>query len=266
MTDASGPGYDDRTIGRRLRHIRQSRKLSLAVVAGLAGISTGHLSRIERGERALDRRSVTVALANALRVSPTELTSLPVPAPSDGDSDGAISAVRHMLMAVGAGQPGGQIQPVAQLQHRAAEVDRTDYHSRGMLYPPLIADLHTTLDRGNVNSGDHAALLRMAVMMYARHLSNFLGNVGAPLDLRWQLRLLARESAGELNDALLSGVVSWTTVLLMLNSGAFHLASRQLDATNVPTDTHEGMQLDGMLALSRSLVASANNQPAEVAR
>lgn len=49
-------GDDDaRMIGRRVRQIRNVRRKSLAVVAGLAGISTGHLSRIERGERALDR-------------------------------------------------------------------------------------------------------------------------------------------------------------------------------------------------------------------
>ena len=267
MTDDTGAGnggYDDRTIGRRLRRIRQSRKLSLAVVAGLAGISTGHLSRIERGERALDRRSVTVALADALKVSPSEITSLPIPAPADGDSDSAISAVRVALMAVGTGQPDGQVQSVAELRHRLREIDDVDYRVRGALYPALIADLHETLNQGHLSTTDHAALLRMAVMMHARHLSSYLTNIGAPLDLRWQLRLLARESAGELNDPLFSGVVSWTTTLLIMNSGAFHLALRELDTTTVPTTTHEGRQLDGMLALSRSLIAASTNQPAEV--
>ena len=60
-------GYDDRTIGRRLRHIRQSRKLSLTVVAGLAGTSASTLSRIENGILALDSRKLVVALAKALR-------------------------------------------------------------------------------------------------------------------------------------------------------------------------------------------------------
>jgi transcriptional regulator with XRE-family HTH domain len=256
--------YDDRAIGHRLKRIRQSRKMSLRTVAGLAGISAGHLSRIERGERALDRRSVTVGLARALKISPSELTALPVPAPADGNSDASISAVRHALMAVSAGQPEGQVQPVDQLAHRAAHVDKADYSLRGALYPALIADLHTTLADAHLTRTEHAALLRVAVMLYARNLSNFLGNVGAPLDLRWQLRLLARDAANELNDALLCGVVSWTTVLLMLNSGAFHLASRELDATTVPTDTDEGLQLDGMLALSRSLVAASTHRPAEV--
>ena len=255
---------DGDTIGHRLKRIRLSRKLSLRVVAEQAGVSAGHLSRIERGERALDRRSVTVALANALSVSPSEITSLPIPAPADGDSDGAIAAVRHALMAVGTGHPDGQVHSAEQLRHQAAEVDRADYHLRGALYPALIADLHTTLDRGRISSTDHAALLCTAVMLYARSLEEFLATVGAPLDLRWQVSELARDAAGELDDAMMFGLVAWSTVLIMLNGGAFDLAYREPDATTVPTDTNEGMQLDGMLALARSLVAASTNRPAEV--
>jgi transcriptional regulator with XRE-family HTH domain len=40
---------DARTIGWRVRQIRYARRKSLAAVAGLAGISEGHLSRLERG-------------------------------------------------------------------------------------------------------------------------------------------------------------------------------------------------------------------------
>jgi transcriptional regulator with XRE-family HTH domain len=257
-------GYDDRTIGRRLRHIRQSRKLSLTVVAGLAGTSASTLSRIENGILALDSRKLQVALANALRVAPSDLTSLPIPAPANGDTDIAIDAIRHVLMAVTVGRPGGQMQPVAQLRHRAAEVDRTDYRQRDALYPALIADLYTTLGQGRISSTDHAALLCTAIMLHARSLGDFLAIVGAPLDLRWQVSELARDAASDLDDAMMSGVVAWSTVLIMLNGGVFDLASRELDATTVPTDTNEGLQLDGMLALARSLVAASTNRPAEV--
>lgn len=59
---------DARTIGRRLREIRYWRGKSLRVVAELAGITESHLSRLERGERPLDRRSRLEALATALQV------------------------------------------------------------------------------------------------------------------------------------------------------------------------------------------------------
>ncbi|WP_312860923.1 helix-turn-helix domain-containing protein [Amycolatopsis endophytica] len=56
--------------GSTLRRIRHARGKSLAVVAGLTGISPSYLSRLESGDRALDRRSLIVALAGALDVAP----------------------------------------------------------------------------------------------------------------------------------------------------------------------------------------------------
>ena len=65
---------DARTIGQRLREIRYWRGKSLRVVAELAGISESYLSRLERGERQVDRRSLLEALAAALEVAPGELS------------------------------------------------------------------------------------------------------------------------------------------------------------------------------------------------
>jgi transcriptional regulator with XRE-family HTH domain len=110
---------DARTIGRRLRQIRQSRRKSLRVIAGLAGISASHLSRIENGQRALDSRSLTVALANALQIAPSELTRLPVPAPANGHSDAAIDAVRRALIAISRHRPGGRVVSLEELRARA---------------------------------------------------------------------------------------------------------------------------------------------------
>jgi hypothetical protein len=50
----------------------------------------------------------------------------------------------------------------------------------------------------------------------------------------------------------------------MLAAGAFALAETELDSVTVPTNTSEGMQLDGMLALSRSLVAAADKRPGDM--
>src|SRR5262245_39421504 len=105
-----------RTIGRRVRQIRYARKKSLRVIADLAGMSKSHLDRIERGERALDSRSQTVALANALEVAPTDLVNLPVPAPADGDADLQAEEVRLAIMAVTHRYPDGAILPVDALR------------------------------------------------------------------------------------------------------------------------------------------------------
>ncbi len=68
---------DDITIGARLRELRLWRHMTLAEVAGLAGVTPAYLSMAERGLRPLDRRSIISALAAALRVSETELTGGP---------------------------------------------------------------------------------------------------------------------------------------------------------------------------------------------
>ncbi len=46
--------YDARAIGQRVRQIRDARGKSLRVVAGLAGMSTTQLWRIEHGEHTPD--------------------------------------------------------------------------------------------------------------------------------------------------------------------------------------------------------------------
>jgi transcriptional regulator with XRE-family HTH domain len=72
MTNTTGGNA--RTLGGRPRELRPWRDPSLRVTAELAGLSESHLSRIERGERPVDKRSTLEALARALQVAPSELT------------------------------------------------------------------------------------------------------------------------------------------------------------------------------------------------
>ncbi|MGH3796864.1 MAG: helix-turn-helix domain-containing protein [Pseudonocardiaceae bacterium] len=72
-----------RTIGRRIRRIRQAKNKSLRVIAGLAGMSTSTLHRIERGQREMTLSEVA-ALANALHVAHRTLIRWPALAPADG--------------------------------------------------------------------------------------------------------------------------------------------------------------------------------------
>ncbi|MGB6165477.1 MAG: helix-turn-helix transcriptional regulator [Pseudonocardiaceae bacterium] len=251
---------DARTIGARLRQIRKSRRKSLVVIAGLAGISKSKLSCIERGEIALDSRSEIVALANALRIAPSELTELPVPAPSNGHADSAVDVVRLALMAVGRKRPGGQVVSFEELRARANAIEGTDYRSRGVALPGLIRDLHSTLAAGR----DVAELLDLAVMVHAQTTRGWLYVVGAPLDLRREAATLAQRMAEERDDPTTLGIAAWGAVNEMVAAGAFGLAQDELDSVTVPTTSPESMQLAGMLALSRSLVAAADKRPGDV--
>lgn len=256
----------DSTIGHRLRVIRRSRGKSLAVIAGLAGISEGYLSRLERGECALDRRSLLVALAHALEVAPSELTRLPVPAPSNGGIDAAIEAMRLTLMAVSHNQPGGQVLPVEALQARVRATldsqrrcDQDDAVGTGL--PGLIRDLHTAIAAGR----DVAQLLELVVLLHTQGTASWLRVVGAPLDLRFQAVLLARQAAHDRDEPAMLGVATVGAVSMMLAAGAFDLAQAELDSVRVRTTSPDSAQLAGMLALSGSLVAVANNRPVDAA-
>jgi hypothetical protein len=79
---------ETRTIGRRIRRIRNARDKSLRVIAGLAGMSTSTLHRIEHGQRDLTISEI-VALASALEIAPSKLIRLPILAPANGHTDAA---------------------------------------------------------------------------------------------------------------------------------------------------------------------------------
>lgn len=171
-----------RTIGRRVWQIRYARRKSLRVVAGLAGMSTNMLHRIERGQRALDRRSEIVALANALEVAPSDLTSLSVPAPGNGGTDVAIEAVRLALMAVNHRHPGGEVLPVGALRERVGALvgagSEGDQESTGRELPVLIRNLHTAVTAGR----DVAELLDLAVLLHTQGTIGWLRTGRVP---RW---------------------------------------------------------------------------------
>jgi len=256
---------DPVTIGRRLRRIREARRKSLRVVAGLAGISASHLCRLELGERALDRLSLIDALADALQIAPSELTKLPVSAPTDDDTDAAVRAVRLALVAVDHGRPGGQVYPVEALRARVRAT--LNAHCRqccdtevGAALPALIADLHTSIAAGR----DVAALLDLTVLLHTAATVGWLRVVGAPLDLRSQAVFLGRRAAQDRDTPTAMGLAAWGSVYVMLTAGALDVAHAELDSVTVPITTPELTQLAGTLALCRSVVAGAHQHPGDM--
>jgi transcriptional regulator with XRE-family HTH domain len=252
------------TIGRRVRQIRNSRGKSLEVIAGLSGISRSSLSRIERGERALDSRSETVALANALQISPTDLTRLSVPTPANGDKDAVAKAIRRALIAVSRDDPGGQVVPLNTLRTRveavAAAQRECDHEQVGRTLPALIRDLHTSMAAGR----DMSELLALAVLLHVQGSHAFLHDAGASPDLCWQAATLARQAAREHGAPDALGLAAFGAANGLLAAGEFDMAQAELDSVVVPTTTEAAEQLEGMLALSRSLVAAADNRPGDV--
>jgi DNA-binding Xre family transcriptional regulator len=257
---------DARTIGARLRQIRRARRKSLVVVAGLAGVSKSHLSRIERGDVALDSLAELLALAEALQISPSELIRLPVPAPANGQTDAAVNAVFLALMAARRHRPGGQVLPVEAL--RARVMATVEAHCRcdrggevGAGLPTVIRDLHTSIAAGR----DVAELLELAVLLHSNATVGWL-RVVAPdkVELREMAAELALRAAERRDTPEARGLAVWGGLYVMVTAGAADLAWAELDSLSVPTRTPEGMQLAGTLALCRSFLAAVDSRPGEV--
>lgn len=68
-----------RQVGANVRRIRRSQGMSLDVLAGMSGLSKSFLSRVERGQRHLDRRAHLSAVAQALSCGISDLVGQPMP-------------------------------------------------------------------------------------------------------------------------------------------------------------------------------------------
>ena len=265
MVDGRGDGS---TIGRQLRLIRRSRGLSQQVIADLAGISKSHLSRLESGQRALDRRSLIIALANALQVSPTELTEMALPDLADDSGVGAqVDQVRVALLGVGMSAPAGAPQPAEVLRGRVARLLDDQQGCRheqvAAALPGAIGDLHATIAAGT----DGPALAELAILLHVQGIQAWLRDVGGPLDLGWQAATLAQQQAQRIDDARLLGLAAFGTGHGLLAAGAFDLAEHRLHTATSAISTIDvgGMQLAGMLLFTSSLLAAARRDPSEAA-
>ncbi|MGH3701641.1 MAG: helix-turn-helix domain-containing protein [Pseudonocardiaceae bacterium] len=255
---------DARTIGARLRQIRNSRRKSLRVVAGLAGMSKSRLSMIERGESALDRRSDIVALADALRIAPSELVKLPMPTPGNGAVDAGVKALRLVIQRVNFDSPGGHVLPVELLQQRVhsvlAEHDRCEHEAVGVALPALVADLHTSIAAGR----DVAELLALAALLHVNGTHSWLRSAGANNDLCFDAARLGRAAAQELGEPATVAVAAFGSVNGLIASGDFDLARMELDRLDLRPTNPETEQLAGALAVTRSLLAAAQKNMSQI--
>ncbi|KOV80582.1 transcriptional regulator [Nocardia sp. NRRL S-836] len=223
--------------------------------------SASYLSRLENGERALDRRSLVVALANALEVAPSEITG--AAAPGSSDEDRSLNGVRLALLAVSVGEPAGEVVPIEALRARVAELldDQKDCRAVevGQALPGLIRDLHATLGAGR----DVAAVLKLLTLTHVQGTQAWLMDVGANLDLAWQAATLASTAAEQVDDRPTLAVSAFGTAFGLLGAGAFDLAARTVSTADPGTATPEAMQAAGMLSLTSSLVAAARGNESE---
>src|SRR5438128_8491010 len=76
LPESGGPAEQGARFGRRLRHARQTSRMSLGEVAARAGVTKSFLSRVERDETSPSVASL-VAICDALGLPMADLFSVP---------------------------------------------------------------------------------------------------------------------------------------------------------------------------------------------
>jgi transcriptional regulator with XRE-family HTH domain len=140
----------DRVIARNVKALREKQKKSLRHVAGLAGTSAGHLSRLERGERILDSRQLVAELAKVLGVTVADLSAEHAPA-TPVRSDGLhalMPAIRTALDVTDlppdhsiTSRPLPQLDTAVRYANKLAQAAK--YEPMAQMLPGLLTELHT---------------------------------------------------------------------------------------------------------------------------
>ncbi len=251
-----------RTIGWRLRRVREDRGKSLRVIAGLAGLTTSTLHRIEHGQRAVTLSEI-VALANALEIAPSELTRLPVPAPANGHTDSTTEAVRLALDAIDANYPDGLVLPVAVLRDQVARIHvqqrACQFAEVATDLPGLIRNLHTTLATGT----DRSELLDLAVYLHVHVTRLWLVHAAAPTDLVRRTVFLAQRLAREREEVTTLGMAGFGVADVLLSGGAFQLGRATLDSITLPPTTAETAGLVAVVTMDHAIAAALDKRPGD---
>lgn len=260
---------ETRSIGTRIREIRTWRRKSLSAVAGLAGISPSYLSMIERGQRAVDRRTLVEALAGALQVAPSELLAEPFPArdPITTGAHAGIEQIAHVLAHNRLNhpykeQPRPWPQVHAELRRFLGElVPACDYLVQAVMLPELIEDLYAT----HATDPAHRREALVGLMYALQHAAALLKNLGAH-GAPYLAALHMRYVADELEEPAWVGAAEWRMGQSSGGDRSRMLAVSRRAAAQLADETDlRGRQAYGMLHLNAAL-ASATLGRADDAR
>lgn len=236
--------------------------MDLATVAGLAGISTSYLSRIERGDRPVTKRLVLERLANALRVSPIELTRDAGLATEEGthESHTAMAMLGDLL----GGWWVGEVPEAAGRPLPAVLDDLEKFHAvRNSSGSHAAGDYATQVDtlapliRELLAAAADPSLRRSALvpMLTAYHVA---GSISARLRIPGMPSLAAdrmRQVAAELDDPVWDAVSQWGRAHFL--SGTNRARQYELAVAVADQAPAEHVETRGMANLTAALAAAA---------
>jgi transcriptional regulator with XRE-family HTH domain len=216
-----------RTIGERIRHQRQLRRLSVRQAAELAGIVPSTLSRIERGERSADNRIILANIARALQCSVATLTGQPG-TPTDPASSSVDASVHEILQALldtdldltpSVTGPRPIEEVAADVDHalRLATIEAR-YVDATRRLPQLLREAHA-----HTHGPRRSEALR-ALSLAARVAMICLKNLGYAAQA-WVAAERSQDAATALGDPVLRGLAAWTRAIAASTCGAYSRAT-----------------------------------------
>jgi transcriptional regulator with XRE-family HTH domain len=219
--------------------IRRRRGLSLAVVAGLAGITKSYLSMLERGQRGFNRRGLLENLAVALGCSVADLTGQPY-LPGDratADALAVIAEITPLLYDITLDHvPDFPVRPVDQLATWAAQAnahcDEARYALAGRDLGALLTELHIHAATGTpaTRRTALAALVEACVVTFG-----ITRQLGHP-QLAVQAMDRGRAAAVRLGDPALAGFAG------LAQAGAFSRLGARRIATCVLAEARAAVE------------------------
>lgn len=267
--DSTGYGAEARsgqiTIGARLRILRRWRGQTQEQLAGLAGVTQGYVSLVEKGLRPLDRRSIISALAAALEVSETDLVGGPHLSRDRVQSDPHlhVPALRVALTTTSLDSPAvDRGRPLAELQgllYGDIEAYRRacDYARLGGLLPGVIDELYWHAAASHDDSRQDALRALTDACTQASHLSTALRH----MDLAFLAAKAAHEAAVASNDPVAVGRAAFALLHSRPRAGTWdrNLSAAELAVGDLEPHARNGagQQVLVMLMLTASMSAAA---------
>ncbi|MGW5679833.1 helix-turn-helix domain-containing protein [Streptomyces sp. NPDC003860] len=252
-------------IGRAVKSQRIQQRMSLRVLAELSGLSVGYLSMVETGARLLDRTSHITAVADAPRVTPSELLtwSLPVSVRA-GAAHEAVPAIRLLLMGLPLDPPGSdrpRVGPVPEgvLAGRVREAN-SRYHAAA--YDELAATLPVLLDdlqQAVVSAAGPARdrLLRLLADTYHPACALLLKALGY-VDLAWMAVTRAAGVIAELDDPVRTASSEFFHAHILLSAGSPDQALARAQTSADQLQPHLGRGPAGQALLGELHLISAS--------
>jgi transcriptional regulator with XRE-family HTH domain len=243
---------DTADIGQRARTIRRRRGLSLDVAAGLAGISAGYLSRLERGQRSFERRGLLDDLAAALGCAVADLTGQPYLPPDRATADAlaalpAVSLALHDTTLDDA--PDTHARPLAMLAELAAEANRhtdeTRYALAGRDLGAILTELHLHVVAGDAETRRAALAALVEACVAAAGMARPLGQA----ELAATATRRGFDAARRLGDPALTGFAAMQHASSLTRIGAAHRAT--------------AVRTEALAALGETDPTASDTRPAE---